>query len=275
MTDRERWTVYPLLFLALALTLRDKVAPTTPATLTTRQMTIVGEDGRPNILLRGSDQKGAAPAIEILNAKGKPAWVVSVRRDGLGIENTGSVIARDFLVVGADDKQRVAMGVTDNGKGAGRTEWFDANQNMVLAAGGAASDSGAISSFRPGNIPQFSFGTNERGSIVIVRDLKGKPYFVLMGDDRGEGRALLFDGEGNGQLIVGNPINIKLNEVPAPPAEPAAGEQAPPAEQSSAEAPAEPPSEQAETPAEEQKPVEEKPAEEKPAEATPTEEKPQ
>jgi hypothetical protein len=285
MTDRERWTVYPLLFLALALAVRDKVMPSVPSTLSARELTILGEDNRPDILLRGGTSK-AAPAIEMLNAKELPAWVVSVGgRDGVGIENTGTVFARDVVVVGADGKQRVVLGVTDNGKGVGRTEWYDGKQNLVLAAGGSASDSGAISSFRPGNIPQFSFGTNERGSIVVVRDLKGKPYFVLMGDDQGEGRALLFDAHGNGQLIVGKPVNIQINEVPAPKPEGEAtdgeatdGDAKPTNEQPNPDAPKAPPTENSNAPpAEVEPPAAEAPAEVPATEApstTPAEESP-
>lgn len=249
MTDRERWTVYPLLFLALALTLRDRIFPPGPSSLVARELTIVDEQDRPSILMRGAGQDGSSPTIEIRNSRGNPAWVVSVGgRDGIGIENTGSVICRDVRVLGADGKARVVHGVSADGQGAGRTEWFDAAQNLVLAAGGSDTEGGAVSSFRPGNVPQFSFGSNPHGSVVIVRDVNGRPYFVLMGDDQGEGRAFLFDGKGSGHLLVGQPVNIQLNQVPTAEGEQQRGAETPPATEGETPPEGEPGTPAAETP---------------------------
>lgn len=54
MTDRERWIVYPLLFLALGSALRDKLAKQTQAKqIICEQLLLVDNDGRPAAVLSG------------------------------------------------------------------------------------------------------------------------------------------------------------------------------------------------------------------------------
>ena len=54
MTDRERWIIYPLLFLALGAALRDKLAKQTSAKLIVcEQIYMTDAEGRPTALLSG------------------------------------------------------------------------------------------------------------------------------------------------------------------------------------------------------------------------------
>jgi hypothetical protein len=56
VTDRERWIVYPLLFLALGSALRDKLAKQTQAKqIVCEQLLLVDNDGRPAAALTGNE----------------------------------------------------------------------------------------------------------------------------------------------------------------------------------------------------------------------------
>ncbi len=56
MSERERWIVYPLLFLALGAALRDKLAKQTRTKqLVCEQLFVVDAEGRPMAELRGSN----------------------------------------------------------------------------------------------------------------------------------------------------------------------------------------------------------------------------
>lgn len=268
MTDRERWTVYPLLFLALGLTLRDKMFPPAPGAIHARQLTILGEDDQPNILLRGSDKKGGKPAIEVLNGQGRILLVAGP--SGAIVETTGRLVAREVRVIGAEGQTRLALGVAGDPQSSGRIEWYNGQQQLQLAAGGSDGANGIVSSYRDGK-PQFSFGSSELGTLLIARDPEGRPYLVFTCDEKGIGRGLLFDPDGNGQLLVGQPVSIKLNEVqppeaPATDAPPSQPGKAPPtpAEDGQSDAELSPPAAEA---APETTPAE--PAAESPAEAEP------
>jgi hypothetical protein len=262
MSDRERWTIYPLLFLALALGLRDRlIPPDPPADMTLRELTIVGEDNRANIRLTGADKKGKSPSIQILNAQGSPSWLATVvPRTGVAFQETsaivardvrvvgpdgkprvviaigqddahsgvvewlsdegkqlilaggGSVVAHDVRVVGPDGKPRVVIGVGPDAEHSGVIEWFTKDGVRLLVAGGGTDESGAITSYRH-SVEQFSVGSNQNGTIIVARGSDGKAYLVMACEENGTGRGLLFDREGNGHLLIGQPVAIKLNEV--------------------------------------------------------------
>ncbi len=56
MSERERWIIYPLLFLALGAALRDKLAKQTRTKqLVCEQLFVVDAEGRPMAELRGSN----------------------------------------------------------------------------------------------------------------------------------------------------------------------------------------------------------------------------
>ena len=64
MTERERWIVYPLLFLALGAALRDKLFDQTRTkSLECQELTVSAENvgGQPPIALRGSAPSIARP----------------------------------------------------------------------------------------------------------------------------------------------------------------------------------------------------------------------
>jgi hypothetical protein len=60
MTSRERWTVYPLLFLSLGITLKDKVTKEiTTERVNCRSMVVTDREGKPQISLASTPTGGS------------------------------------------------------------------------------------------------------------------------------------------------------------------------------------------------------------------------
>jgi hypothetical protein len=72
MTSRERWTIYPLLFLSLGMGLRSRLTGMESATtVRCRQLVIVDEAGKP-LILAGASRDGSAGEILIQTVGGVP-----------------------------------------------------------------------------------------------------------------------------------------------------------------------------------------------------------
>jgi len=109
MTTRERWTVYPLLLLAIGLALRGSGEAPRRATsltagsitgnvLTCKELVIVAEDNEV-VIRAGSVRDSGGGRIEIRDASGGNAIAIGVARDGqtAGVEffdPEGGVIRR-------------------------------------------------------------------------------------------------------------------------------------------------------------------------------------
>ncbi|HEV2971578.1 MAG TPA: hypothetical protein VGY55_16500 [Pirellulales bacterium] len=61
MSDRERWIVYPLLFMTLGMTFRDKIIP--PKQLWARSVVVVNEDEKPLVAIDSSKEGGVIRLI--------------------------------------------------------------------------------------------------------------------------------------------------------------------------------------------------------------------
>jgi hypothetical protein len=83
MTSRERWTVYPLLFLAIGLGLRSRVMGLTEVPQVVCQtLTIAGPDGKPAIRM-GTIPSGAGQ-IDFFSPDGKLLLAAGASPDGKG-----------------------------------------------------------------------------------------------------------------------------------------------------------------------------------------------
>ncbi len=83
MTERERWTVYPLLFLSLLVGLRSKVTSSLELneiachSLKSREVQIVGADDNVRLVLTALPPgAGGGGAMQILSGEGKPEVVL-------------------------------------------------------------------------------------------------------------------------------------------------------------------------------------------------------
>ncbi len=127
MSDRERWIVYPLLFLALGAALRDKLFPVDDfdRAIRCRELDVVGDDGQTRIRL------GAAPnrtgQIQVIGPQGRPLVLIgadeAARTGMVELQNQSGakqiVLAADPLLGGTvlvyDPSERSAAGVTPLG----------------------------------------------------------------------------------------------------------------------------------------------------------------
>ena len=92
MTSRERWTVYPLLFLAIGLAMRAVLQPLEPvdtlrahgvdaAQVVCREILVTGSDGTVLVHI-GRVVGGGGGRIEIKDAGGTDAIAIGTRPDG-------------------------------------------------------------------------------------------------------------------------------------------------------------------------------------------------
>lgn len=65
MTDRERWTVYPLLFLALGVAVKDKIAKfVSVSDVYCHRVIVTDREGREQVLITSSPSGGQVHVIE-------------------------------------------------------------------------------------------------------------------------------------------------------------------------------------------------------------------
>lgn len=97
MNDRERWIVYPLLFLALGAALRDKLAKQTSAKqIVCEQLYLVDAEGRPKGVLTGEGLTfdGRGNGLVVANTVNAEAYF---QNDRPLAEATGQLLLKPFL----------------------------------------------------------------------------------------------------------------------------------------------------------------------------------
>lgn len=89
MTERERWTVYPLLFLSLGIAMRSQITSSlklheiTCDTLKSRNVEIVGEDGGVRLLLTMLPPGlGGGGLVQVISGEGKAELVLQALPHG-------------------------------------------------------------------------------------------------------------------------------------------------------------------------------------------------
>lgn len=223
MTDRERWTVYPLLLLSLAISLRDKIAP--PTTLTLRslqcqQLSVVGAGNKPSVLLGSSGPNMGA--VEVYGPSGKPAVAIgSNKQAGGGVELFGqdgearlvmSAVSGPsnlpvIQLVGADNKPKLALAVTE--QNAGRVELVTGTNQPALTLGtDAEGKSGSVVTFGESARPQVILDTAGGYGRVSTFSDQGRLTFTITHDENGVGRALGVDEQGKVYLVTMAPLNV-------------------------------------------------------------------
>lgn len=159
MTDRQKWTVYPLLFLALGALLKDKLGFPIPR-LTCRELEIVGADGTRHMLL---DSDGiACRQLEIVDGNGRPQILLGSRR-GSGVLEILGPRQQPLVLLGpdvqgkrgtigtydADGRPQLGMGVQGS---TVALLLYDPLQNNVVALARDANGRGTV---QTGPMPQI------------------------------------------------------------------------------------------------------------------------
>lgn len=92
MTERERWIVYPLLFLALGASLRDKLAKQTRSQqIVCEELFVVNDRGEPvarlaegSLMLEGSDNTPGTLTVDLIQTKNLQAQNIVQRGKPVG-----------------------------------------------------------------------------------------------------------------------------------------------------------------------------------------------
>jgi hypothetical protein len=128
MTSRERWTIYPLLFLSLGMGLRSRLTGMESATtVRCRQLVIVDEAGKP-LILAGASADRTAGVISIQTATGVP-------QVNLGSNNSSG----DVRTFGPDGKPLTLLRGTSRG---GHLALLRGDQQLVFSLGHDDGDPG-------------------------------------------------------------------------------------------------------------------------------------
>lgn len=136
MSERERWTIYPLLFLALGASLKDKLLPDRDVEATLircQQLEVVDRDQE--VKARMNANLLAAPLI----------------------------LARDARILGANDEPRISLGT--NPHDAPRLEFFGNDRKPVLLlATDEENTTGMVITFDANDAPHFMITASVRAT---------------------------------------------------------------------------------------------------------------
>jgi hypothetical protein len=130
MTDRERWTVYPLLFLALGLSLKDKMFRSVNTdevrckTMFCNDLRVASPQGADGLHVAGGNLQ--AKSLIIGDANGKQR----VQITDAGVQAT-SLICNALVVAGANGTEAVTVSSNEQG-GFVRTTGVDTGTIMFL-----------------------------------------------------------------------------------------------------------------------------------------------
>lgn len=94
MTERERWIVYPLLFLALGAALRDKLAKLTRAeNIVCQRVVLVDSEGRPQAEMSGDLFRLGSAEVQCTNLQAFRVNAQSILQQGRPIGGEGQGVS--------------------------------------------------------------------------------------------------------------------------------------------------------------------------------------
>ncbi len=168
MSTRDRWTVYPLLFLALGIALRSKVTSTIDVDSLTSRRT----------------------ETTLVNA----AQVTAK-----------SVLCDDLQITGKDGKPRVRLGTTRVNTGG--IEVYGRDGNLVAAMTvDPDTDRASLRLQTADGTPQVTIGSDSDGGILEVHSKTGQPQ-VLIHSMASGGVVTTIDAEGNIRIDFGKRVD--------------------------------------------------------------------
>jgi hypothetical protein len=182
MSNRERWTVYPLLFLALGVSLRDKITDSVEVrSITCEDLAVMGRDGKTQVrLFVHGPQSGR---LIVFGQNGNAAISLGTNEDG----SSGQL-----AVYSADGKpQIVAKSVGQ----AGAIETLTSTGvPQVILSSNKAVGSGSIETRSAAGAPQVVLNSSNRGGLVTTIDNE-KNLFLSLGHDAQASGLFAFDAK--------------------------------------------------------------------------------
>jgi len=147
MSNRERWTVYPLLFLTLGIALRDKITESIiTRSIECQDLVVLGQDGKPRVRLAGSvatvvhqpnaagrltpQHQNDAAGVMVYSASGQPSVVILAAKNGGSVE-TISAAGLPHVVLSSSDRGGVVTA-------------FENERNVVVQMGHESQGSGVF-----------------------------------------------------------------------------------------------------------------------------------
>ena len=154
MTERERWIVYPLLFLAISISLKDKFTPP-PKTLKVDRLE--AEQIKTSLLL------GARASINELHAPLIHTYQIQVE----DLQSNPKIVLRSFTPSNTDQDP--------NQKTVGGIDLFGTESQILVGLGGNVGGGYVVT--RPTDDPKdfVAFGYDQRGSGLFWLDKQGQP----------------------------------------------------------------------------------------------------
>jgi hypothetical protein len=212
MSDRERWTVYPLILFCLAVSLRDKLAPPVHLSipdLQCQQIELVRSDLTPGVRLGISEEGGGL--IEVLDKNAN----ARLKLGSLGGKS-------GFIEV-------------SSGEGT----------PAIHLSVDAESNTGIISTFAPDNSKRIVLDAQGETGRITTLNASGRPVFVIASDEQGTGFSLVTDKEGRihvglTALVRAQPSADQPQEHPDVTEPPPGGEREPSGDSSSTTTEADP-----------------------------------
>lgn len=186
MSSRERWIVYPLLFLTLGIAMRDKVVP-------------------PRLRARELMAQG-----EVL------ADTVRCNRLEVGQADCRRLVADQAqcrLVVVTDEGRKSAVRLGTVSEGGGRLEVFSPEGKVVLAAGtDPKTKGGMFEVLSADRSPRVRLGATDDGGGLVAAFAAEQPRWVALGYEGGE--MGVFAKPADGERIVPLTLPGDFGETP-------------------------------------------------------------
>lgn len=175
MSSRERWTIYPLLLLAIGMGIKTRVSGIENApSISCNSLTINGEDGKPVVRVHANTARQGQ--IEFYSPQGQLMLVAGTAHDGK---------AGQFVILNDNGKPQVEIG-------------SDGHAGLLQTCG-------------PDGLPQTMLRSSERGgSVVALRN--DRKLIMMMGHDNTESGVLALNTETGDRAAV--PF-AKLPRIPA------------------------------------------------------------
>ena len=169
MSSRERWTIYPLLFLALGVSLRDKITSTLDLrSITCEELTVRSHDEVKRLSLDAANNHSGR--LVLFGSDGKPTMALQSGPDGV----TGNL-----LLLGNNGQPQVVL---RSSNGAGNIETLTASglPQIVLQS---SPHGGVVKTVDSENQVIIALGHEyERVGLYGVDQRAGRTFFVPFGD---------------------------------------------------------------------------------------------
>ena len=200
MSDRERWTIYPLLLLALGAALKDKAMP--PKTLEVNEL-------KCNQL--------QANKAEIQLAKVNLATMATATVNHFQATDCHSqlVQARNLRIVGSDGSLRVLIGEIETSHGGGIQVYGEGEHPILSASSEPSGASGTVQVFTSDGKRRVALSSGDGGGVVSTYTDDNQLLVRVMYDRKHSGVVFTRDQDGQLRLLLGVPFPLS-EQAPAP-----------------------------------------------------------